>query len=191
MAFFILFILFIIVIIFIFSSRKFSPIPYFPSQPVDLAKIVKALDLKNDQTVVDLGAGDGEIIFAGATTALEKKLNTKFVGVEINPVLLLIMFMRRFFHSNKKNIKIMYGDIFKPGFIDFIDLTDFMTIYLYISPWYIEPVINNFKLALSKHSELKGLKIKNFDVISYMYPVKSLKSKQRIIQGKNSIFIYT
>lgn len=34
------------------------------------------------------------------------------------------------------------------------------------------------------------LKIKNFSVASYMYPVKSLKNKEKIIQGKNKIFIY-
>jgi hypothetical protein len=54
-----------------------------------------------------------------------------------------------------------------------------VTIYLYISPWYLETVIVNCKL-----------KIENFSVVSYMYPIKSLKSKEKIVRGKNRIFIY-
>ena len=81
----------VFLIIFIFSSKTLSPIPYFPSQSVDLPKIIKALDLKNNQTVVDLGAGDGLVIFSAAQEAKRQSLNTQFVAVEINPVLIFIL----------------------------------------------------------------------------------------------------
>ena len=179
MGFFITFIILIIIIIFIFSSKKLSPIPYFPSQSVDLPKIIKALNLKNNQTVFDLGAGDGIIIFEAAKEALKQKLNTKFIAVEINPILILILYFRRLFHPNKKNIKIVYGDIFKFDFINFMNFTNFITVYLYISPWFLERIIRNLKLE-----------IRNFSVVSYMYPIKSLEKNEKIIEGKNSIFIY-
>src|SRR3990167_8379176 len=133
MVFFLTFIIFITIIIFIFSSKKFSPIPYFPSQPVDIPLIIKTLNLKNNQTVFDLGAGDGIVIFTAAKSSFQRKLNTKFVAVEINPVLILILHLRRLFHPNKKNVKIIFGDIFK---INFSRLTmkqwNNVTIYLYI-----------------------------------------------------------
>ncbi|KKP60540.1 MAG: hypothetical protein UR54_C0011G0004 [Candidatus Roizmanbacteria bacterium GW2011_GWA2_34_18] len=180
MGFYITFIIFITVIIFIFSSKIFSPIPYFPSQPVDIPKIIKALNLKNNQTVFDLGAGDGIIIFAAARSSFQQKLRTKFIAVEINPVLILILLLRRLFHPNKKNIKIVYGDIFSMNYQKLLTFNfSLLTFYLYISPWFLEKVIENCKM-----------KNKNFNVVSYMYPVKSLKSKEKIIQGKNSIFIY-
>jgi 16S rRNA A1518/A1519 N6-dimethyltransferase RsmA/KsgA/DIM1 with predicted DNA glycosylase/AP lyase activity len=167
------------IVIFIFSSPTLSPIPYFPSQSVDLPKIIKALDLKNNQTVIDLGAGDGIIIFKAAKESLLKKLSTKFIAVEINPVLILILCLRRLFHPNRKNIRIIYGDIFKTDFMNLINFKNFITIYLYISPWFLEKVIENCKL-----------KIENFHVISYMYPIKSLKESEKVIQGKNKIFVY-
>ena len=178
----IIFILFIV--IFLFSSPKLSHITYFPSQPVDMPLIIRALSLKNNQTVIDLGAGDGIVIFKSASQAFQKKLNTKFVAVEINPVLILILYLRRLFHPNKKNIKIIHDDIFKMDFSFYNRCTDAKfcvstTFYLYISPWYLEKTIKNLKL-----------KIKNFSVVSYMYPVKSLKKNEKIIQGKNKIFIY-
>ncbi|PIP63272.1 hypothetical protein COW97_03440, partial [Candidatus Roizmanbacteria bacterium CG22_combo_CG10-13_8_21_14_all_34_12] len=108
-----LILLLIISVILIFSSKTLSPIPYFPSQPIDMPLIVKALNLKNNQTVIDLGAGDGIVIFKAAQQSYKQKLNTKFVAVEINLILILIIHLRRLFHPNKKNIKIVYGDIFK------------------------------------------------------------------------------
>ena len=184
MGFFITFIIFIIVIIFIFSSKTLSPIPYFPSQPIDIPLIVKALNLKNNQTVIDLGAGDGIVIFKAAQQSYKQKLNTLFVAVEINPVLILILHLRRLFHPNKDNIIIIRDDIFKMNFSSYNRCTDAKfcvstTFYLYISPWFLEKTIENCKL-----------KIENFSVVSYMYPIKSLNNNEKIIQGKNKIFIY-
>lgn len=108
-------ILFIFVVLILFSFPCFSPIPYYPSNKKDLPFIIKAVNLKNDQVIIDLGAGDGVVIFAAASNAisLPKKLNTQFIAVEINPVLIFIMHLRRLFHPNRKNIKIVWADMFK------------------------------------------------------------------------------
>ncbi|MEK7597254.1 MAG: rRNA adenine N-6-methyltransferase family protein [Patescibacteria group bacterium] len=178
-------ILFIIItIIFLFSSKILSPIPYFPSQPVDIPLIIKALSLKNNQTIFDLGAGDGIVIFKAAQQAYQQKLNTQFVAVEINPVLILILHLRRLFHPNRKNIKIVHDDIFEMDFSFYNRCTDAKfcvstTFYLYISPWFLEKTISNIKRQIAM-----------FSVVSYMYAIKSLKKKEKIIQGKNTIFIY-
>lgn len=168
------------IIIILFSFPQLSPVPYFPTNKKDLPLIVKALGLKNNQTVLDLGAGDGIVIFEAAKKAYKRKLNTKFVAVEINPVLILIMNIRYLFHPNRKNIKIVFGDIFKMNYKKLLTSNfSLLTFYLYISPWFLERVIPNLKF-----------KISNFSIVSYMYPVKSLKSKEKIICGKNKIFVY-
>ena len=180
-------ILFIIItIIFLFSSKILSPIPYFPSQPADMLLIVKALNLKNNQTVVDLGAGDGIIIFEAAEKAFKQSLNTKFIAVEINPILIFVMYLRCLFHPNKKNIKIVWNDIFKMDFSSYNRCTDakfcVSTIfYLYISPWFLEKTVLNIKKQISK-----------FSVVSYMYPLKNRTAftKVSVVKGKNSIFVY-
>jgi len=179
MGFYIFFVIFVIVIIFLFSSKALSPIPYFPSNKHDLPLIIKALNLKNNQTVIDLGAGDGIVIFEAAKIAYKRKLNTRFVAVEINPVLILVLHLRRLFHPNRQNIRIVLADMFKFNFMNFINFKNLITVYLYISPWYLEKIIENCKL-----------KIENFHVVSYMYPVESLKNKKKIIKGRNKIFSY-
>ena len=177
-----------LIIIFLFSSPHLSPIPYFPSNKKDLPLIIKALKLKNNQVVFDLGAGDGLVIFEAAKLAFERKLNTQFFAIEINPILILIMWLRWFFHLNKKNIKIIRADIFTYNFCH-AELAsasqilkqvqdDNMVIYLYISPWYLEKVIKNLKSQ-----------IKKFSLVSYFYPLPKMKPR-KVFQGKNKVFLY-
>ncbi len=182
-----LFIATVVAIIFIFSSKILSPIPYFPSQSIDIPLIIEALKLKKDQMIIDLGAGDGIVIFSAAQQSYKQKINTKFVAVEINPILILVLHLRRLFHPNRKNIRIVRDDIFTMNYSHLTINNCQLTFYLYISPWYLEKTIQNNKLALNN---VEGLKIKNFSVVSYMYPIESLRKRQKIIQGKNKIFIY-
>lgn len=172
-------ILFFIILI-IFAFPQLSPIPYFPSNKKDLPVILKALDLKNSQTVFDLGAGDGRVIFNAAAKAYRQKLNTQFIATEINPILIIILHLRRLFHTNKKNIKIIRANMFNMNFS--LLTTNYSlqtTFYLYISPWYLEKTINNIRKQ-----------IKNFRLVSYMYPVRSLENNQKILQGVNKVFVY-
>src|SRR3989338_5627967 len=135
----------ILISIILFSFKRFSPVPYFPSNKIDLHLIIKALDLKNNQTLIDLGAGDGIIIFAAARKALEKNLNTQFVAIDINPILIFILHLRRFFHKNKKSIKIISADMFNTPLTTYTQRsvhignkeTLNVTVYLYISPWFL------------------------------------------------------
>jgi 16S rRNA A1518/A1519 N6-dimethyltransferase RsmA/KsgA/DIM1 with predicted DNA glycosylase/AP lyase activity len=141
--------------------------------------IVKALGLKDNQTVIDLGAGDGVVILEAAKKAFKKNLNTKFIAVEINPILIGIMHIRRLFNPNRSNILILKDDIFRMNYRDLVTDGSYPLLYIYISPWYIEKTLNNAKKQ-----------IKKFKVVSYMYPVKSMKARERAVKGLNSIFIY-
>src|SRR4030042_5752196 len=90
----------IFVFLWFFISKKLSPVPYFPTNKKDLDLIVKSMSLKNNMDVVDIGAGEGRVIFYAANKALENKLDTKFYAVEINPVLILVLYFRKQFHKN-------------------------------------------------------------------------------------------
>ncbi|MCX6732600.1 MAG: hypothetical protein NTV98_03615 [Candidatus Roizmanbacteria bacterium] len=178
-------ILTVLIIIIIFSFPQFSPIPYFPSNSKDIKLILKALAIRNDQTIVDLGAGDGIVIFKAAEEASHNSLNTKFIAVEINPILLLILHLRRLFHPNRKNIRIVNRDMFYMDYSKLIstDLSRFqpvLTFYIYISPWFIKKTVSNI---------VKQIKV--FDLISYFYQVKCLpKHKEKIVEGVHKIFTY-
>lgn len=185
MLFIALFAIILLTILILFSFPQFSPIPYFPSNKKDLPLIIKSFNLKKNQTIIDLGAGDGMVIFKAAKEAIRKKLNTKFIAIEINPVLLCILYFRRLLEPNRKNIKIVYGDIFTFDYHNFMYgsvVTDpyNITFYLYISPWHLEKTVNNVKHQF-----------KQFSIVSYIYPVKSLSKKERKIKGNiHTIYMY-
>ncbi|MDO8609755.1 MAG: class I SAM-dependent methyltransferase [bacterium] len=170
------------IILIIFSFPQFSPIPYFPSNKKDLKLILKSLKIKNDQTIIDLGAGDGMIIFEAAKYAFEKELNTQFIATEINPILLSIMFLRRLFHKNKNNIKILYADMFTMNYhLSSIINHPSLTFYLYISPWFLDKTVLNIKKQ-----------IKKYNIVSYMYQIPSLKNIENKSKGNiHDIFTYT
>lgn len=168
----------ILLIIFYFFSSKVSPIPYFPTNKADLNKIIMALDMKKDGAVIDLGAGDGTIIFAAATKAYQDNLNTQFFAIDVNPILIAYMWIRRLFHPNKINIKLILGDMFKIDYATLLKKYSPRVFYIYISPWFTKAtaqMIHDQKL--------------NARIVSYFYPIENKKEDEKI-KGIHDIYIY-
>ncbi len=166
----------LIVIAVVFSFPQFSPVPYFPTNKKDLDLVLKALNLRDNQMVVDFGAGDGLIIFGAADYAVKKNLSTQFVAVEYNFLLVLVLFLRRFFHKNRHNIRIVWADMFKTSFRS--EKPEIKTFYLYISPWFMT----------SMYKKLRR-EARSFELISYFYPVPNIKPL-KTLRGKNNIYVY-
>lgn len=177
MIFLIFLIIIILIILIFFSSPSLSPIPYYPTNKNDLPLILKNLKLINNQVFVDLGAGDGRVIFEAAKEAKRKNLKTKFFAVEKNPFLVFLLFLKRLFHPNKSNIKIVSQDIFSLNLK--ISPSSFLVFYLYGSPRFLE--------KLAKHLQKK---FSSFTLISYLYPLKTIKPKKIILSQNHPIYFY-
>ena len=174
-----LLLLFVFVFIIVFAFPQFSPVPYYPSNYKDKELILKHLGLKHNQTVIDLGAGDGWVIFEAARLALSKKLKTQFVATEINPFLLFLLYCKRLFHPNKKNIQIRYFDIFKHNYSKLTTNNyQLITFYLYLSPWLIAKIWRKIKTVKNKRT-----------LVAYYYPIKGL-IPNKTIKGINEIYLY-
>jgi len=171
------------IIIIIFSFPQFSPVPYFPSNGKDIPLILKALNIRNNQTIIDLGAGDGIVILKAAQESYKRNLNTQFIAVEINPVLLLILHIRRLLHPNRRNIRIVNRDMFTMSYSSLPTPYALQptTFYIYISPWFIEKTVNNITKQVNK-----------IDLVSYFYQVKCLpKHKEEVKEGVHKVYKYT
>jgi len=166
--------LIIFVVLMFFISKKLSPIPYFPTNKKDLSLIVKSMKLKNNMNVIDLGAGTGAVIFKASRWAYDKKLNTKFYAIEINPVLILILYLRKMFHKNRKNIFINYCDMMK------INLRKFKNplFFLYLSPFHLDLIYKKIKKETKKPK-----------IITYFYKLPKIKYLSKL-QGTNDVFVY-
>ncbi|MCA9372094.1 hypothetical protein KC726_04305 [Candidatus Woesebacteria bacterium] len=173
----------IVLILFSFTSSTASPIPYFPTNTRDMKKIIDLMDLKNDEVMIDFGAGDGGIIFRAAQRAYQHNQNTKFVAVEINTMLCFIMNLRRIFHLNRKNIYIVKHDMFVldyPALIASLHLEKKpkLLFYLYISPWFM-PQIGEMIKCLGYQSR----------AITYFYPIAGVKESRKYT-FTNAVYSY-
>jgi 16S rRNA A1518/A1519 N6-dimethyltransferase RsmA/KsgA/DIM1 with predicted DNA glycosylase/AP lyase activity len=170
-------------VILLFASPKLSPIPYFPSNSKDIPLIIDLLNVKNNQVILDLGAGDGKVIFKAAGHSFQKKLNTEYIAVESNPILWIVIWIKRLFHPNKKRIHIVLRDLFKINYKQKIDTVlkekkYSSTFYYYFTPWLIESVYKHITKTISQTT-----------IVSYFYPLKIKATKQ--MKGKNTIYLYT
>ncbi len=139
--------------------------------------------MKNNQTIIDLGAGGGWVIFEAAKTAHQEKLNTQFIAVEINPILIVALHLKRLLHKNKRNIKIVRIDIFSCDYQKLVnpsarDSVNSLIFYLYVSPWFLPKIISQIKKSL-----------KTFAAVTYFYKIKGEKYKQKIT-GINNLYLY-
>lgn len=107
-------------------------------------------------------------------------MNTKFVAVEINPLLICIMNIKRFFHPQKKQLQIKGQDLFKT------DLSRATKIYLYVGPYVMLSIMK--KIAVEKPPALQK-------IVSYMYDFQldrlnfPLPYHHRVVQGVKKIYI--
>lgn len=164
----------VFVILVIFSFPEFSPIPYFPSNKKDLSLILKALDLRNDQVVVDMGAGDGLVTFFAAEKAKQQGLNTQFIAIEYNFFLVLVLYAKWLSSTNRNSIKIVWADMFVARFPQ--DITK--TFYIYVSPWFMGSLYKKLRKE-----------VRRFEIVSYFYPVPKIKPL-KTFKGINKIFVY-
>lgn len=58
-----------------------SGAPYVPTKPDIVERMLAMAELKQGEVLMDIGSGDGRIVFAGATRG------ARCIGIEINPLL--------------------------------------------------------------------------------------------------------
>src|SRR3990167_5041232 len=80
--------LLVILIGFFFTIDTFLDLPYVATKRDKIETIIKLATIKKNETVVDLGSGDGRLLFAAA----EK--GAYAVGYEINPFLIVLTRLR-------------------------------------------------------------------------------------------------
>ena len=79
-----LLLLFVILMGIFFAIDFFLDLPYVATQKHKIETIIKLAKIKKGETVVDLGSGDGRLLFAAA------EREAKAIGYELNPFLVLI-----------------------------------------------------------------------------------------------------
>lgn len=167
-------VLFVLVNFLLALSKTFSPIPYYPTQSTDMDKIITVLNLKKDDVLYDLGAGDGKILLATAS-----RYSNIIKGVEIHPFLVAVMHLKRLLHPHRNQIHVIWNSLFK------LNISDATVIYLYVGPFFMKKIMD--KIIADHPPKLRR-------IVSYWYDFQLEKtipwlSKSRKVQGKHTIYI--
>lgn len=105
-----------------FILPLFGHAPYYPSSKKTIKDILRLADIKRSDKVVDLGSGDGRVVFSAA------KISNDVTGVEHNPFFAGFCKFRNLFVRKKGRIRFICGDIYKQ------DLSEYDVILCYLLP---------------------------------------------------------
>lgn len=87
-----------------------SAAPWLPTLPSQRRHLLENLKLHDGQTVIDLGCGDGSMLF----TVARRYPNVLCVGYDISLLPLFIGWIRKFlFFRAYRNVHIRFGNLFK------------------------------------------------------------------------------
>jgi predicted TPR repeat methyltransferase len=147
-------------------------IPLFKTPRGVLLEIVDIMDPKKDDHLVDLGSGDGRILFKA-----HRQSGCKCTGYDISPIMLIIARTKRViqFPLSSKDFEFEAEDIFK------VDLEKFTKVYCYLdekSMGILQPKLKEF--------------VKNGgEVYSYKYRVGDITKEEKVVLSDGeTLYIY-
>lgn len=76
--------------------------PYVPTLSPQIVAALELADLSADQTLLELGCGDGKVLIAAARQGIQ------VVGYELNPILALVAWLRT--RRYRSQVKIVWGN---------------------------------------------------------------------------------
>lgn len=140
----------------------FGP-PYLPTRRRQRQEALRLLDLKQGQTLYDLGCGDGSLIKEAA------KQGTRAVGYEINPLLAGIAWLRT--RRERERVKIILGNFWKA------DISDADGVFVFLA----EQFMKRLDKFMSGQKNKKTIKL-----VSYGFSIPGKKS----IAKKGAMLLY-
>lgn len=136
-----------------------SSIPYVGTRFKRIEKVIKRIQPKKGHIFIDLGSGDGRIVYMAA-----QKFKLKAIGVEFNPM--LTFFCRWYAHFKHIPASFKTEDILKT------DISKADIIYCFLLPKMLVPLTQKLKkeakkgtIVISHGFEIKALKELQFDYI--------------------------
>jgi SAM-dependent methyltransferase len=158
-----MFIVAVIIIFIFFTAIIFIGAPYLPTLKAQQQEALKLLDLKKGDTVLDLGSGDGRFLLLAA------KNGYKAVGIEANPVLVLISYFVCF--SERRNIKIIWANMWSS------DWPKVAGVYVFLHTKYMSKLDEAIKNNYSEN----GVK-----VVSYAFEIPNKKYEK----ARSGLYLY-
>lgn len=140
--------------------------PFWRTDKKTARAMCKLSEVSKKDTIYDLGSGDGTALIVAS-----KEFGARGVGIEIDPLRVVVSKLRVKFNNLSGNVTIKKKNFFSE------DISDATIIFVYLIPKALGKLLPKFKKELKK-----GTKI-----VSYRYAV-NLPIVER--DEKNEIFVY-
>lgn len=146
-------------------------VPYVPTPNAVVDRMVASANLKQDETVFDLGCGDGRLLIAA-----EKHTKVRPVGFEIAPMVYLLALIRKVLARSKS--KLVYKSFFNA------DLSKADVIFCYLLPNVMPRLAEKIGKECKKGTRI----ISNTFHIHGMEPKRVLAKEPKL--GIPTIYVY-
>ena len=141
-------------------------VEWVPSPQRIVDRMLKLARVKKDDVVYDLGSGDGRIVVSAA------KIGAKAVGVELDPLRVLIGRIKIKLTGSENKAKIEHGNFYKAN------VKNANIITLFLLPKTMEKIENKLRKELRKGAR----------IVSYRFVFKNWKPLK--VDEENKIYLY-
>lgn len=150
-----------------------SAAPWLPTKPSDRKHLLEKLKLEPGQKVIDLGCGDGSMLFAVA----RKFPGVECVGYDISLLPLFFGWVRKVLYFNKyRKVHIRFGNLFKQS------VADANLVFIFLLPKSYPKLVELLKRDLTNDAKV----VVEAWPLPVVKPIETLKEEKLL-----SIFIYT
>lgn len=104
--------LFVVILLWILVPALYG-LPPVPTRPDRIRKALQLANLQPGETLYDLGAGDGRVLFIAA-----REFGAKAVGIEVGPIQCALIWLRLAAGGLGNKIKIKWANFYKAGLSD-------------------------------------------------------------------------
>ncbi|MFA5004134.1 MAG: hypothetical protein WC498_02550 [Candidatus Saccharimonadales bacterium] len=134
--------------------------PYVPTLSKQITDALELLELKPGQTLLELGSGDGKVLIVAAKAGL------CVVGVELNPILVIVSWLRT--RRYRRQVRIIWGNFWRTPW----PRNDGVFVFL----------LDKFMPRLDRRME----QIKPAKLVSFAFQIPGKKP----VAQKNGLFLY-
>jgi len=151
--------------------------PYLPTLAPQVKTALNMLDLQPGQTVIELGCGDGKVLIAAA------QRGWKAVGIELNPILVLVCIIRTWRYRRLVTVK--WGNYWDLGLWPPAE-----AIFGFVLPKYMSKLdtsIGAWKAGLKDarvHEKARNPKVVKVTSFAFKIPNK------RVVREDEGVFLY-
>lgn len=152
----------LLVLIICFGGVLLFGAPYLPTLKPQVKAALELADLKPDDTLLELGCGDGKVVLAAAKAGL------RVVGYELNPILAAVAWLRTRRYADR--VQIVWGDFWNRPW------PPAEAIFVFLLPKYMPKLDNIIRQKASKPVKL----------VSFAFVITEKKPRQH----QDGVYLY-